>query len=330
MEGSLAHIIAGGVAGTTGALFTSPLEIVKTRLQGSVNTWSGPTAVLSTAGAGPQSQLLIQQGGLAARLRYVPSNHLSIMSCVRHIYRAEGARALFKGLTMTIAGVLPSRAIYFGAYFNGQEMFAPAYAKGTHGNVFAASSFASFVSSTLTNPIWYVKTRMQLDQSPSAKSLTVWQCTVDTWRRGGFFAFFKGIQASYIGIVETSLQFVLYEHLKRNLMQMSRGADSSANRDLTLTSADDVLYCTLASGISKTVSTVTCYPHEVLRTRLRQEGSRYHGLAQSLRLIVHEEGFWALYKGMLTHFVRQIPNTCIVLTTYEASLHLFRAKNVLL
>jgi solute carrier family 25 protein 33/36 len=36
-----------------------------------------------------------------------------------------------------------------------------------------------------------------------------------------------------------------------------------------------------------------------------------------LGLIVKEEGVRGMYKGMGTHLIRQIPNTAIVMTTYE-------------
>lgn len=56
---------------------------------------------------------------------------------------------------------------------------------------------------------------------------------------------------------------------------------------------------------------------EVARTRLRLEGNKYHGFFQTLNLIIVEEGFRGMYKGMATHLIRQIPNTAIVMTTYE-------------
>ena len=56
---------------------------------------------------------------------------------------------------------------------------------------------------------------------------------------------------------------------------------------------------------------------EVARTRLRQEGDKYKTFFQTLGLIIKEEGVYGMYKGMATHMIRQIPNTAIVMTTYE-------------
>ncbi len=61
------------------------------------------------------------------------------------------------------------------------------------------------------------------------------------------------------------------------------------------------------------------------RTRLRLEGDKYKSFFQTLGLIVKEEGVRGMYKGMATHMIRQIPNTAIVMTTYEVIVHHFNA-----
>jgi hypothetical protein len=41
-----------------------------------------------------------------------------------------------------------------------------------------------------------------------------WHCLTDVVRKEGFFALYRGLSASYLGGVETAIQFVLYERLK--------------------------------------------------------------------------------------------------------------------
>ncbi len=60
------------------------------------------------------------------------------------------------------------------------------------------------------------------------------------------------------------------------------------------------------------------------RTRLREEGTKYKSFFQTLHLVFKEEGARGLYKGMATHLVRQIPNTMIVMTTYEILVNYFK------
>lgn len=54
------------------------------------------------------------------------------------------------------------------------------------------------------------------------------------------------------------------------------------------------------------------------RTRLREEGSKYHSFWQTLGLVWKEEGMRGVYRGLATQLVRQIPNTAIMMATYEA------------
>ena len=61
---------------------------------------------------------------------------------------------------------------------------------------------------------------------------------------------------------------------------------------------------------------------EVIRTRLREEGSKYRSFFQTLLTVPKEEGYRALYRGLTTHLVRQIPNTAIMMCTYEVVVYL--------
>lgn len=54
------------------------------------------------------------------------------------------------------------------------------------------------------------------------------------------------------------------------------------------------------------------------RTRLREEGTKYRSFWQTLATVFQEEGHRGLYRGLATQLVRQIPNTAIMMATYEA------------
>ena len=67
---------------------------------------------------------------------------------------------------------------------------------------------------------------------------------------------------------------------------------------------------------------------EVARTRLREEGNKYNHFFQTIGLVVREEGVRGLYKGMATHLIRQIPNTALVMTSYELIIYFFTKKKI--
>lgn len=87
-----------------------------------------------------------------------------------------------------------------------------------------------------------------------------------------------------------------------------------------------------AAAVAKLVAACVAYPHEVIRTRLREPVPKngvvkYNGLLQTLKLVVKEEGIVALYGGMSAHLMRVVPNAAIMFFCYEAILHKFGQKS---
>lgn len=255
-----------------------------------------------------------------------------MLSYISFIFRTEGYVGLFRGALPTLIGVIPSRGVYFGGYHWAQDFFSGTFERGTSMNYMSAACFAGFVSHTVTNPIWYVKTRMQLDQPSrcgSPNKLTILRCIQETLRERGVLGFYRGVQASYAGISETMLHFVVYEHIKARLLVSVHGEcrSSAQSGGFGLSSLQDAPLCSLAGAVSKSLATLVCYPHEVVRTRLRQPGDRYNGFGfwRVLSLVAREEGRAGLYRGLLIHYIRQIPTTVILMPCYELVVYLLHS-----
>ena len=90
-------------------------------------------------------------------------------------------------------------------------------------------------------------------------SLTVRKCIRDTYRQLGIGGFYKGITASYYGISETVIHFVIYEALKARLREM-KGLDMNSNGEEDRTVTDFLEYMA-AGATSKTIATCIAYPH---------------------------------------------------------------------
>ncbi|XP_043509346.1 mitochondrial carrier protein Rim2 [Frieseomelitta varia] len=331
------HLVAGGVAGTTGAIVTCPLEVVKTRLQSSSSGFYPPPVNkeltsghvtcksfpkpeqrrrLCTGGYTRHALIALSHFGASSTPGGTPHSHSapSVYQCIRYIVQNEGTRALFKGLGPNLVGVAPSRAIYFCAYSKSKIAFNTIFAPDT-ALVHVFSAFcAGFVACTLTNPIWFVKTRLQLDHRTN--KITAMECVQRIYRQSGILGFYKGIIASYVGISETVIHFVIYEAVKAMLAAYkTSGADDRK-------SLRDFLEFMAAGSFSKTIASTIAYPHEVARTRLREEGTKYQTFWQTLKVVHVEEGLQGLYRGLTTHLIRQIPNTAIIMATYEAVVYL--------
>ncbi|XP_025304512.3 solute carrier family 25 member 36 [Canis lupus dingo] len=303
---TLVHLFAGGCGGTVGAILTCPLEVVKTRLQSSSVTLYISEVQLNTM-AGASVNRVVSPGPL---------------HCLKVILEKEGPRSLFRGLGPNLVGVAPSRAIYFAAYSNCKEKLNGIFDPDSTQVHMISAAMAGFTAITATNPIWLIKTRLQLDaRNRGEKRMGAFECIRKVYQTDGLRGFYRGMSASYAGISETVIHFVIYESIKQKLLEY-KIASTMENDEESVKEASDFVGMMLAAATSKTCATTIAYPHEVVRTRLREEGTKYRSFFQTLSLVVQEEGYGSLYRGLTTHLVRQIPNTAIMMATYELVVYL--------
>jgi len=186
--------------------------------------------------------------------------HFSIVSTgadtstCRDIYREESLRALFKGLGPTLVGVIPARSINFFTYGNGKRIIADNFNNGQENSWvhLGAAAIAGVATSTGTNPIWVVKTRLQLAQGDKKVLGGSWMCVKRIMREEGIRGFYKGLSASLLGVTEGTIQWVLYERLKKITASVD-GQSQTAQWVGMLGSA----------GTAKMVASLITYPHEV-------------------------------------------------------------------
>ncbi|KAL3068664.1 hypothetical protein niasHS_016528 [Heterodera schachtii] len=227
-------------------------------------------------------------------------HHSVIFRSFHSVWREGRFRALYKGLGPNLVGVAPSKAVYFGCYscmkrfLNDHPEWIQSNSHSVH--MLSAGS-AALVTATAINPIWLVKTRLQL----SPAHVRAFECARRIRREEGILSFWRGVTGSYIGITETMLQFMIYESLRDKIQDPSVkfiGKQDGQN-----------IWQFMVAGF-------TCYPHEVIRTRLREEGStnRLRGI---LRHILRHEGWQTLWHGVLLQLVRSVPNTAFTIGTYE-------------
>jgi solute carrier family 25, member 33/36 len=183
-----------------------------------------------------------------------------IVSSIRY---KEGWRGFFRGLGPSLAGVVPATAVKFYVYGNfktlgGRLLQCREDTAVIHAQAAIAAGIAT---ATTTNPIWVVKTRLQLDASESGKNprryKNSWECTRQILRQEGIVGLYKGLSASYLGTVETMLHLVLYERLKTlysTAFGIQQGSGQSEIANWISTSG--------AAASAKLAAGLIAYPHE--------------------------------------------------------------------
>ena len=244
------------------------------------------------------------------------------LTIAKKIMQQDGITGFWRGLPPTLVGIIPARSAYFYAYQRTKKLLSPKLPEGSPGNALVAGFMAGVVGNTLTNPIWMVRTRMQLmiDHTAGQKQYAGYMDAVSTiFKEEGLGGFYKGISASYWGCAEGAVQFIIYEQVKGRLID--RNNKSRAEQGLKPTEELSKATYFWAAAASKAIAAVATYPHEVARTRMREQARqglfKYKGMWQTLGLMAKEEGAKSLYSGMAVHLTKVVPNSALMFLTYE-------------
>ncbi|XP_028757886.1 nicotinamide adenine dinucleotide transporter 2, mitochondrial [Neltuma alba] len=276
---------AGASAGAIAATFVCPLDVIKTRLQ--------------VHGLPPG-----QTGSV-------------IITSLQNIARTEGFRGLYRGLSPTILALLPNWAVYFTVYEQLKGLLRSrdgCHQLTTSENMIAAAG-AGAATAISTNPLWVVKTRLQTQgMRPNVVPYkSVLSALTRITREEGMRGLYSGILPSLAGISHVVIQFPSYEKIKSYMAKKE-------NTTVDKLSPGNVA---IASSISKVIASVMTYPHEVIRSRLQEQGQaknikvRYGGVVDCAKKVFQKDGFPGFYRGCATNLLRTTPSAVITFTSYE-------------
>ncbi|XP_077996312.1 solute carrier family 25 member 45-like [Glandiceps talaboti] len=161
--------VAGWIAGIVQLTIACPIELVKIRLQ------------MQTHRRGSS---MVGQGS---------TTYKGPIHCISTIFKSEGIRGCYRGLTPYMMREAPGNAIYFLAFdvlcrkltFEGQQRpstWALLLAGGSAGSIYWV----------LITPLDVIKTRYQADGVKHKKYHNIWHCFADSYRTGGIRVFFTG------------------------------------------------------------------------------------------------------------------------------------------
>jgi hypothetical protein len=296
LEGTPLHLAAAAIGSVVSSTVMSPVWVVKTRLQ-LQGAASAASAAAGATGAAAPSLGNFARAPAPAAAPPPERVYRGMADAFSRVYREEGIRAFYRGLGASYLGVAET-ALQFALYGSLKQAVTDARVaqlRQAHAKAEAAAAASTAAAAAAA------------DASGGSSS-------------AGAAAGLGGTRGERAGGARVG--------------GAGSGAGSSAGAGAIvarpaplptdraalhrLAYGDLEAFCT--SAAAKLVAAVLTYPHEVLRTRMREQRSatpKYETLLGTFRQILRDEGARGLYGGLGVHMVRTVPNAAILLMVVE-------------
>ncbi|OQS06710.1 mitochondrial folate transporter/carrier [Thraustotheca clavata] len=273
MQHCVAGIVAGGVS--TAALY--PLDLVKVRYQ--VHEQS-------------------------------PRAYRSLFHAFTSLLKAPGSthwhwRAMYTGMSPALYGTTMSWGLYFYFYEHAKTMYANSTIPPSIGH-FLSGIQAGVLCVPLTNPIWLIKVRMQVQGTQ-----VPYKSVSDAFRRivaeEGIAALYKGVVPALLLTTHGAFKFVAYEKLKSEYYE-------HVSKDMTIPASLTI------GAFSQAFASAATYPYQVIKARLQQGGpsaDKYKGTWDCTKRIIKYEGVTGFFKGLTPNLIKVMPNGALIFAVYE-------------
>jgi solute carrier family 25 carnitine/acylcarnitine transporter 20/29 len=277
------NVIAGTVAGASGVLTGHPFDTVKVRLQS--QSYSAPI-------------------------------YRNTFHCFFSIFRKEGIKGLFKGVSSPLVGVTAINTLLFGVYgFFLESQLQPGQTPNLW-QIFVAGAGSGFVNSFISGPVELSKIQMQ-NQIGKGTFRSPSDCMHQVWRRHGLIGCYRGLWPTILRETPSyGAYFACFEGIRR--------AWSTEENQGQL----DNSQLMLAGGISGIAGWMSTYPVDVVKTRIQAQPlfptsdtkPTKTSLISWFRSILKNEGMPGFFRGATATVIRAFPTNAVIFTVYALTM----------
>lgn len=292
----------GAMAGAFGEGIMHPVDTVKTRIQ---------------------SQAIISSS----------QSHKSILQMVRTVWKGDGPRGFYRGITPGVTGSLATGATYFGFIESTKGWIEESHPSlGGHWAYFIAGAVGDTLGSFVYVPCEVMKQRMQIQGTRTSWGSVMkddllvkpgvpmygyytglFQAGSSIWKQQGM----RGLYAGYWSTLARDVPFaglmvVFYEALK----DFTEHGKQRWFPNCHLNSSMEGLFLGgLAGGFSAYLTT----PLDVIKTRLQVQGSStsYNGWSDAICKIWKREGATGMFRGSVPRITWYIPASALTFMAVE-------------
>lgn len=274
------QIIAGGSAGLVEICLMHPLDVVKTRFQ-------------------------IQRGTSD------PTSYKSLGDCFRTIFRNEGIFGFYKGILPPILAETPKRAVKFFCFEQYKKLLG--HTPLSPGVALTVAGLGSgLTEAVVVNPFEVVKVSLQANRDAFKEQPSSFSQARKIIKAGGF-----GLNGLNRGLTSTLGRHGIFNMIYFGFYFNVKDA-IPASQDPTL----EFLRKFTIGLVSGTISSCVNIPWDVAKSRIQGPQPvpgeiKYKTCIQTMLLVYKEEGYLALYKGLIPKIMRLGPGGAVMLLVYE-------------
>ncbi|KAL3631889.1 hypothetical protein CASFOL_024873 [Castilleja foliolosa] len=235
------------------------------------------------------------------------------------ILRHEGPCALYRGMLAPLASITFQNCVVFHSYAILSRAFDTNVAENdppSYKGVVLGGIGAGFIQSLVISPIELVKIRLQLQTKTNTKTKVQSCCnkgplyvTRNIIRTQGWGGIYRGLGITLIRDAPShGVYFLTYEFTREKLHPGCRKNKDESSRTTLI-----------AGGLTGVTSWISCYPFDVIKTRIQAE-SKYCGIFDCYRKCVKQEGYHALWRGIGMTLARAFIVNGAVFIAYETAL----------
>lgn len=275
---------SGGSAGFVEVCIMHPLDVVKTRLQ------------------------------LQAKVQINSPHHYSgVIDCFTKMQRHEGVFAFWKGIVPPILAETPKRAVKFVSFEQYKRFFMFGSPSATPLTFSLSGIFAGITEAFFVNPFEVVKIAIQSDKRHVKELPSTWVIATRIVRNNGF-----GGQGLYRGIFATAIRNGVFNGIYFGLYHSLKGKLPHSTHNPTY----DLLYKLCLGFTSGVLGSCFNIPFDVAKSRIQGPQPvggviKYRTTFGTIKTVYIEEGWRALFKGLLPKVMRLGPGGAIMLVVYE-------------
>ncbi|PVV04283.1 hypothetical protein BB560_001228 [Smittium megazygosporum] len=245
----------------------------------------------------------------------------------RSIYRNEGIFSLWRGLSVTLVGALPSTVTYFAGYdvlsiYLNSEV--PALGLYTP---LVAGCLARTVTAFMISPLELIRTRMQ--SASSQNFSTVFNGLKSSVKARGISTLWTGLVPTlYRDVPFSAIYWFSFERTK-SFLSKKETFSLSPNRK-----SSNIFVSFLSGAFSGTVAAIVTHPFDVVKTAHQAILSTTHtksgsvsgnyGTASVLNHIISKDGIAGFYSGLSPRLIKIAPACAIMISSYEFGKSFFK------